>query len=158
MIDQLSISPPTIGTNQNPSTLFKWCVENGMGYVSFQLPGLKKAWTMVQESRVRSLQIPQIDFEKTKGFLLAPFQENAKNPILLLEPDWVFPYNQISLPKFDNRFNNLRNATDSESVKFTEEKKESPLSSKKEEYKSLVTSIVKNIKGNKFKKVVASFF
>jgi len=116
------------------------------------LPGLKKAWTMVQESRVRSLQIPQIDFEKTKGFLLAPFQQNAKNPILLLEPDWVFPYNQINIPKF----NNLQNAADAKPVKFIEERKESPFSSKKEEYKSLVRSIVNNIKGNKFKKVVAS--
>lgn len=161
MIDQLTIHSPnnhinhcqTNQTDSGPEALFQWCVENGMGYVSFQLPNLKKAWTMVQETTVRSLQIAQVDFQKTRGFLLAPFKQNAENPILFLEPDWVFPSDQINVPAFNQLKNKFTQTVDKQHALQTQT---APLSSKKETYKSLVDSIVNNIKGNQFKKVVAS--
>ncbi len=78
--------------NQNiklNNKLLRVCLEKGIPVVSYRMPGENKVTTLLQHIGDPRKIISASDLTNSKGFILAPFNENDSFPSIILEPDYI---------------------------------------------------------------------
>ena len=69
--------------------LLRVCLEKGIPFASYQMPGESEVTTLVQHKGCPRKFNPSSDLTNSKGFVVAPFEQNDSFPALLLEPDYI---------------------------------------------------------------------
>jgi len=70
------------------------CLEQGVPFASYQMPGESQVTTLVQYSgNPHVLESPK-DLTNAKGFVISPFDENESFPTIILKPDYIHAGNK----------------------------------------------------------------
>ncbi len=70
------------------------CLEMGVPFASYQMPGESRVTTLVQYSgNPHVLESPK-DLTNAKGFVISPFDENVAFPTIILKPDYIHAGNK----------------------------------------------------------------
>ena len=70
------------------------CLEKGVPFASYQMPGESRVTTLVQYSgNPHVLESPK-DLTNAKGFVISPFDENESFPTIILKPDYIHAGNK----------------------------------------------------------------
>ena len=73
--------------------LLRACLENGVPFASYQMPGESQVSTQVQFNGKPRIQQSAGDLTNARGFVIAPFDKNDLFPTIILEPDYIFTGN-----------------------------------------------------------------
>lgn len=81
-----SIETENIGNNNK---LLRVCLERGVPFASYQMPGESQVSTLVQYRGTPHKLESDNDLTNARGFVIAPFDENESFPTIILEPDYI---------------------------------------------------------------------
>ena len=69
--------------------LLRVCLDKGIPFASYQMPGESEATTLLQHNGVPCKLNSAGDLTNARGFVIAPFDENESFPAILLAPDYI---------------------------------------------------------------------